>query len=701
MKRHVGLLVTLLGIATTSAHAQDSARVIRSLSFKGNHSIESSVLAAAIATTNSSWFARTPPFRWLGLGEKRTFDEQEFRRDVVRLGLFYKQSGFLEVQVDTVVHRTARDVSVKFVIKEGQPVRVTGFAITGIDSVRRPDLLMQDLPLRKGAPFNRFLFQASADSMVRRLQDHGWPSAEVFRNYTVNKDLRTATVSLDVAPGTEARYGSIKVVGQSRVDSSFILDLLAVRPGRLFSQSDLFQSQRNLYQTELFRFATVAIDSSRFQTDDSIVPIEVSVSEGRSHRVRSSVGFATEDCFRGGVGWTDRNLFRTGRLFDISAQVSKIGVGEPANFGLDRSICAAAKDDTIGSSHANYNVTALIRQPRFFSPNISGTYSLFAERRSEFNVYRREEIGGAISLTDQVLRRVPLTFGYRLGYGSTQASSGTLCAFFNACTPADIDRLRQKRVLALLSANAVWLRSNSPIDPTRGYSRSLEGVISSRFIGSSSLEQFLRVTADQAWYRQLGQGWVLSWHLRGGFILSPQVAFDSSSGNFIPPDQRYYAGGPNDVRGFARNELGPLVYVLQGDSISQAQQIAIQNGSLRPQFFATGGNTLAIGQIELRIPSPIFRQRLRLAAFLDAGTLFERGKTNFSPALIRVTPGVGLRFATPLGPVRFDVGYNPYPLTPGALYLQKSNGDLEFVQNDFTQPRTNHFTFHFSVGQPF
>ena len=57
-------------------------------------------------------------------------------------------------------------------------------------------------------------------------------------------------------------------------------------------------------------------------------------------------------------------------------------------------------------------------------------------------------------------------------------------------------------------------------------------------------------------------GAVLSWHLRGGLIFAPEVSLDSASGNFIPPEQRFYAGGPNDVRGYDLNELGPVVYVV-------------------------------------------------------------------------------------------------------------------------------------------
>jgi outer membrane protein assembly factor BamA len=192
--------------------------------------------------------------------------------------------------------------------------------------------------------------------------------------------------------------------------------------------------------------------------------------------------------------------------------------------------------------------------------------------------------------------------------------------------------------------------------------------------------------------------------MRGGVIFAPRVSLDSASGNFIPPEQRFYAGGPNDVRGYDRNELGPLVYVQNESDLTEADSNAIAAGdfsTLRPRFSATGGNTLAVGQLELRVPSPVWRSRLKLAAFVDAGTLYERGRTNLAPVKFRVTPGVGLRVATPLGPARLDIGYNPYDRQPGPLYLQRNDGTLTLLTSNFNQPRSSRFSYHFSFGQPF
>ncbi len=705
--RRFGCAALLLALACLAApaSAQGGALVVRGLDFDGNHAIDDYSLSIAIGTTNSSWFARKGYVRWLGLGEKRYFDPVEFRRDVLRLTLFYRQSGFMEVKVDTVVRRGARDVHLRFLIAEGPPIVVRGITVAGLDSVRRADEVAADLPLKEGRPFNRFLFQASADSLINRLRNRGYPAAEVFRNYAVDRTARSATVSLDVVPGSRAVFGAVRVEGAARVDTTFIRQLLAARTGQPFSQQDLFQSQRKLYQTELFRLATVTIDSSRYQADSVVVPLSVLVSEGKAHRIHSSLGFATNDCFRGGAGWRHRNLFNSGRMFDLSAQVSKVGVGRPFDFGLDNSLCKSLRSDTIGSSKANYNVTAAVRQPRFFTPTITGTVSLFAERRSEFEIYRREEVGVSMALSRETARRVPMSLAYRVSYGGTEASAATFCAFFNTCSPDDASRLREKRVLGILTAGVSWPRQNNPLDPSRGHLYAFDVSHSSRFTGSAALQTFTRLTADAAWYRTIGAGGsVLSWHLRAGAIFAPDVSIHNTTGSYIPPEQRFYAGGPNDVRGYDRNELGPVVYVVNAvdtlDVTGVRTLAAVDSGRITPRFSATGGNTLAIGQLELRIPAPVWGDRLRLALFVDAGTLYERGKGNLAPVRVRVTPGAGLRLSTPLGPARFDVAYNGYDQPPGALYLQLNNS-LSRLPRDFVQQRKSRLTYHFSFGQPF
>ena len=699
--RAARLLSLLCALGLGSALAQQNQLVVRQLKFEGNRAIPDEILVNAISTTNSSWFARAFLFRSLGLGAKRYFDEQEFRRDVVRMEVLYRRSGYPDAVIDTLVRRTPEDVYITFRIQEGNPIIVTNLSITGLDSL--PNWLERaavlDLPLQQGDPFNRFEMQATADTITRRLRDRGRPDARVYSSFESNREAKTASVTLDTETGKRAVIGPITVVGAQRVDTSLIRKLLVSRTGRRYSQEELFQSQRNLYESDLFRFASVNIDSSAYQPGEDSVPLVVQVNEGKRRRIRGSLGYATNDCFRGSLGWTSRDFLGGGRILDLTSRASKVGVGNPFNWGLDRNICQSSRDDSVGSAKVNFYLGASIRRPAFLSPNNSITLTLYTERRSEFKVYLRQETGVSMALTRITpRRRNPLSLIYTLSYGRTEATPESFCSFFNACTSDVIGPLRENRVLATLSALGTFSRANSPVDPTRGSVANAELTVSSKYIGSSSLQQFTRITAGSSWYRPLSRDIVLSWRVRGGLIFSPRVDVDTVSGSFIPPEQRFYAGGPNDVRGFERNELGPVVYVVPATAVGPGS--TVDADSVR--VAATGGNTFVLGNVELRLPSPIFRSRLRLATFVDAGGTWNRQGPG-SARFIRVTPGVGIRLATPLGPARLDVAYNPYKLQPGALFQFDAAGNLSPVpgQSSYVLSRDRKFTFHFAVGQPF
>jgi outer membrane protein insertion porin family len=679
--------------------AQQTQLVVRQLEFEGNRALPDDLLAPAIATTNSSWFARAFLFRSLGLGAKRYFDEQEFRRDVVRLSVLYRRSGYPDAVIDTLVRRTPQDAYITLKIHEGEPIRVTTLAMIGLDSLpqRLRRAILLDLPLQQGDPFNRFAMQASADSVTRRLRDRGYPSATVFTAFEANREAKTAAVTLEASPDGRAVIGGIRVIGTQSVDTAVVRKLLVGRTGRRYSQEELFESQRNLYESDLFRFAAVNIDSAAYRPGNDSVPLVVQVNESKPRRIRGGLGYATNDCFRGSLGWTTRDFLGAGRIFDLTSRISKVGVGQPVDWGLDRSICPALEEDTLGSSKVNFYLGSSVRRPAFLSPNNAITLSVFTERRSEFKVYLRRETGVSVALTRTTPRlRNPLSLTYTLSYGRTDATAESFCSFFRACTSNETGPLRQNLVLATLTALGTFPRVNSPVDPTRGRVGSVELTHSSTYIGSSSLQQFTRFVGGMSWYRPVSRDVVLSWRLRGGLIFSPRLDLANESGAFIPPEQRFYAGGPNDVRGFERNELGPVVYVVP----ATAAQDSIPADSVR--VAATGGNILVLGNVEVRVPSPIFSSRLRFAAFVDAGGVWQREGPR-SSRVVRVTPGAGIRIATPLGPARLDVAYNPYKLQPGTLFQVDSSGDLTPVagQDSYVLPRDRKWTVHIAVGQPF
>jgi len=695
----VSLFTFCAALGGSTPIAAQEGLVVRGLSFVGNKSIDNETLAAAISTTNSDWFARTPVVRAVGLGGKRRLNQKDLERDLERLRLLYRIYGFLEVQVDTVVTRGEEDVKIKFLITEGEPVRLTRLDILGADSVAQTGQFQRDLPLRLGDPFNRYLLQSTGDTLTARLREHGYPSARVFLlGRTVDSAAREAQVVLQIQPGRAQVIGTISVEGAPQKDSAFIVNLMAARPGELFRSSNLVRSQRNIAATESYRFASVEIDTATYQPDGDSVPLVVRLVPGARYRLGASAGYGTDDCFRGTASMTVRNMFRQGRLLEVTGRLTKIGTGAPLDFGLDETfLCSRLADDPIGSSKLNYSGAVSFRQPAFLSPDNVLGLQFFAERRSEFAAYLREELGGAVTLTRETGNRIPVTFGYRLAWGSTDASDANFCAYFNACNPADIEVAKSRQRQGVVSVGASSLRVNSLLDPTRGTSVGLQAAHSGDVTGSEELQRFTRLTGDAAIYLPLTPRITAAFRVRGGWMTTPTITNETGSFTYIPPDQRFYAGGANDVRGYDRNDLGPVVYVVLDPADVPADSIINpDNVTVSP----IGGNRLAIFNAEIRVPFPLF-PRWRLVGFVDAGSVWEDVTNRQDPVQVRFTPGLGVRVGTPLGPARLDVAWNGYGYPAGQLYLTDTNGTLIPVNPDYVKPGTRGLTLHLAIGQAF
>jgi outer membrane protein insertion porin family/translocation and assembly module TamA len=537
---------------------------------------------------------------------------------------------------------------------------------------------------------------------------------DVFREFTSDSATRTASATLTVETGHHFRFGSVEVEGTRRVDTSIVRSLLAVEPGQAFSEKQITASQLNLYRSDLFSLAQVSLDTSAFDKTDSLVPIVVKVAEAKRRTVKASAGYASQDCFRVSAGWAMRNFLGSGRILDISARASKIGVASTpgfVNWNLENSLCPGVKEDgvvEIGSRKLNYNVTVSVRRPAFLSPQNSMTLSGFSERRSEYSVYLREDIGAGIALTrESPVRRDPLTVAYTFSYGATQATPAAFCSYFSVCTPEVRAAQELRKPLAILSATATIPRVNNPVDPTRGQLFTGEVAWSSSLIGSSQFQQFTRLAIEGRWYRTIVPEVVLAWRARAGRVFGRNNN-DQGTVNFVPVEQRFYAGGPNDVRGFPYNQLGPIVYVIpDADTAGYATDPNVLDDHAVP--FATGGNVQLIGNVEVRFPAPIWRGRLRLAAFMDVGGVWQTDDPVNSEKRLVATPGMGLRLLTPVGPLRFDVAYSWDRLQRGTVYV--SNTETE----DLTELRpvpggpplvfqplnAGGWQLNLTVGQPF
>ena len=661
-------------VLAVPARAQ-GGHVVRDLRFEGNRAIDDYTLGTVIATTRSSWWASYPLVSWIGLGEKRYLDELEFRRDVIRLLLFYRQSGYMGAVVDTVVQRTGKDAFITFRIHEGDPVRVRSFDLKGFEGVINIARRRADLPLQVGDPFDRFLFQASADSLLTWMNNLGYPYAEVYRSVDASAGLLQADIGLEAVPGQQVRVGQVDIEGLHKLDTGAVRKMLSVHEGDVLTRERLYQSQRDLYAMGVFRVASVQmVDTMPEDLGDSTARVLVRVNEGPRHRVRTGLGYATLECLRFQAGWTTVGFLGGVRTLDVTARLAQIGVGYPFDMGFQNGICPY-HDDPLTSDTVTYSLNLTVRQPVFLSPRHTAQFGVFGERRSEFQAYNREAIGFAIGVTVNARRSLPVTLSYNFSVGRTQAQPAVYCSDFFACDSVDQARLRERRRFGAITIGAVRDRTNSPVDPTRGSLVTFAFTHASPLTGSDTGYAFNRAEVEVARWYALSRRSVFSWRVKVGAIVPENFDLSGQIARYVPPDQRFYGGGPNTVRGFGLNDLGPRVYVTEDTTVYRVYP----NGDTvyaGARASPSGGNSLFLANAELRFPLPIWPQWLRMGVFVDVGQVYNRGDEIISVANMKVTPGLGFRIATPLGPVRLDVAYNGYATERGTLFFAYPNGDL-------------------------
>ena len=692
----LGFIVAALSVAApATASAQDIAcdrgdLEVVGVEFVGNNSFTDAQLAIGLVTTPSS-FARRLLRK---IGTRRCLDTLEVRRDPIRLLYFYSQRGFVETKVAARVDTVRRDaVKVTFRISEGEPIILEELTINGLDSVARSDRIIAGLPIKVGERFDKDAMEASRDTILRRLRDNGYPAAELFRSYDSDSAKRVASLKLDVATGPRARIGAVNITIAPRarqrpqISEDKIRSTLGFEAGDLYRERELEGAKRALYLAGAYRHVEVSPDTATLApSSDSTIDVNVSVAESYMRSLRPSVGWATLDCFRTQVDYTDYGFLGALRRLDVTARASKIGVGYPTEAGgFVKDICKGAREDPY-SDTLNYYVGATLRQSSLFGVRAIPSVTLYSELRSEYKVFRRyTPIGTILSLNQSLRGRIGATYAYQLEYGRTAAEPAIFCGVIGICDVNEQEFLKRSQRLATISSTFARDRRNDPFYPTSGSSTTLELRVASQLIGSDPNVQFKKVVADATWYWALPRSSVLVARLRGGVVFGQQVVLGADTTVFIPQQERLYAGGANTVRGFRQNELGPVVYLPDVLKVCISPQGACvppstptrdtvyfsSNPESHPVTLPVGGNSVAVANLELRMPSPLIPSRLQLAFFADAGQVWTRGGTGAEQSFgtMRVTPGFGLRLASAVGPIRLDVGFNPYQRQQGAAYF--------------------------------
>lgn len=668
--------------AGAPAEAQDNgARPrIQDIDFAGNESIMGDSLELAIANRESgcrNLIFKLIPLCPLGVGftiEDHYLQPQELRRDPVRLQVYYYQRGYREAQVAVDTTRTDGQMRITFRIDEGRPVRVDSLYFTG-DAL--PDSsVIQDIPLEVGDPLSGILLEAATDTILGRLRNQGYAHADILRSIDIPRDPEaeggrstgySARVGFDIYTGPRARFGPITVAwasDQRALARNSVLRFLPFREGDLYRRDEILQAQRSLFGVDLIQSAEIRADTAH--QPDSVIPVTVTIQEGDVHRVRTGTGWSTANCLNAEARWTSRNFMGAARRLSVLGRVSNVLADQ-----LRDVACFQSGEGEFAD--LNWHTSVEFNQPWIFSTRNSFAASLYAERASLPDVFIRRAIGLNLGLTRVFGRNTPVTLFYRPQLSTLDAAEIFFCTSFLVCTPEDIDVLEGANWLSPVGVSASRNRTDDILNPTEGYQLRLDLEHSSGITGSNY--GYNRAVGEANLYHSLARRTVLAGRIRGGWIGAAE--FEGlglvDPARIVHPLKRFYAGGANSVRGFPQNRLGPRVLTTDvanllgfvetegGGEVQICAPEEIVDLTCDPQpagegaFLPrpTGGTRVVEANLEYRFR---FGGNLQGVAFLDAGQVW-REREAIDLGEMELSPGVGVRYFSPIGPVRLDIGY--------------------------------------------
>jgi outer membrane protein assembly complex protein YaeT len=605
---------------------------VTSFNFNGTKAVTPKQLKSVLATAASS---KIP---W---GEKHYFSRDQFEADLKRIVAFYRDRGYPDARVtsfDVKMNDPQTAVAVTINISEGEPIRVERVDFTGFEPLpeQHRNALETELPLKAGQPLDRARLQASREAALDELKDHGYPYASVKITESTGSSERQRLVSLTADTGPLANFGPIEINGNVSVGDNIVRRQLTYRPGQIFRQSALQESQRRLYSAELFDFANVEpLHQEQKPTD---VPTRVTVTEGKHQRVNFGVGYGTEEKARVQVDWRHVNFLGGARTAGVLARYSALDKGVRLNF----------------------------KEPYFFGPRNDFTLTGQSWHTDE-PAFTLDTNGGRVTITRQLRRgggpvfrsrpTTTLSLTYANEYETYSISNEALedPTFRDELIALGLDpRFGTGRgTRSAISFDGGRNTTNNLLDAKQGYVAAIHVEQAGKWLAGTW--DYLEATGELRVFRSISDRLVFAAQGRMGSI----DAFGSPELQ-VPFFKRYFLGGATNLRGWGRFEVSPL------------------SGAGLP----IGGFSFLNFSTELRAN---VWGNLGAVLFLDGGNVLG-DRWSFDLRGLRYDVGPGLRYQTPIGPIRADIGFQLNPI-PGLLV----NGE----------PEKRHFRFHFSIGQAF
>jgi len=733
----LSLLALLLAapLAAQSVDGEAARPRVERIRFEGTDALSPGELRASIATraTRCKSVVFTP-FCWITdsgtFVEKHYLDRAELERDELRLRVLYFQRGFREARLSSATTPRGRGVALTFAVDEGLPTRTRTLSVRQAEPVLGERAIRDAGLPREGEPLDLPQLDSAKLRLRSQLWEEGFGDAVVRDTVRVSEDLRGADVEVVLEPGRRTTIDTVVVRGNERVSERTIRRSLGLQPGAVYRRSDLLASQRRLYESNLFRQAVITVREGA----DTAKRVEVTVREAPLRAVRTGVGFNTVDFVQTEARFTRYNWLGGARRLDLRAVVGNLLAPQLLGVGPFGSAVPEGISGEVDPAYLRptWQGGAEVVQPWFLSTRNSLGAGVFAHRRSVPGIVIDRGYGANTSFTRRLAEGIPASATYRFEVTTVEAGDVYYCLNYGVCDRFTIDALRGSQRLSPLGLSVFADRADDPLFPRTGWTARLDTEHASGATASDF--RYNRASADAVRYLGVGRG-VLAGRVRAGWV-RPLASTGAATGagvtqdgdGILHPRKRFYAGGARSVRGFGENQLGPRILTvapeaLQPDSVGgfeacTAPGVASAScdlGRLSSRFFQPrplGGTRILEANLEYRFP---LRGPLGGAVFVDGATIGEEGINPLASGRTAVTPGFGVRYASPVGPVRIDLGIRRSGVEelPVVTQTTDAGGFNQIVPlavrkrydplegTGFLAQVTNRLQLHLSIGEAF
>ena len=734
------LLAALLAPARAARAQAPSTRgaVVTEVKMNGVRSVGAKELRLGLATRASACksFIYTPIcfFSRAGTFTRRAyFDPIEAQRDAIRIRLFYWRRGYRDAQVKMTSQSKGGRIAVAFNVIENEPTRIDTLIVEQPDTLLSRRVLRNALTVQTGDPLDMVALDSARQRLRAALWDRGYADAAVdVDTSAVSNATNRGPVTINVRPGPRTIVGSIQVEGNRTIETRTVKRLLHLASGDLYRREDLLESTRALYLSGLFNNVELIAEPS----SDSVKKLVATVIEAPLRRVETTAGFTTADFLQLETVWTRNNFLRGARRLTVRGTVSNLLArnlnGSAIFYDVTNGALGGERDQFL---RPTWSASMDFLQPWAFGPDNQLGASIFTHRRSVPGVVTDVGAGATMAFTHRPNLRTSVTLGYTFEASAIDASDVYFCVSVGLCVRSAIDVVSKRNPLAPISLVAAYDNSNDPFVPTRGVRTRIDIEHASQFTGSDFAYNRIAVTGS-AYYR-LTRRSVLAGRIRLGAVralantnrlLGVQ---DATADVVLHPRKFFFAGGSRSVRGYGENQLGPRVLTIDPARLtdttlaSPCTSASLLNGSCDPntagvkasdfQPRPVGGTSLAEASVELRFPV-LTSFGLSGAVFIDGAVVGTSRFSDLLGATATITPGFGVRFTTPVGPVRLDLGIRPRVVERLPVITQVGTADSSFRLVSLRTPRRydqaeatggalkqllSRLTLHFAIGPAF